>query len=105
MQLPDVSERPSCPRTSLGMLSVCIPPSVTENILILGGLQVPVFNADAITWYVQHPVPIEPPAEEQPPAAMPLMLTKKVCPACCCHLEGLNMRCWSASGLLPQSAP
>ena len=82
MQLPDVSERLSCPHTSLGMLSIHIPPHVTHKILMLGCLQVPVFNADAITWYVQHPVPIEPPAEEQPPAAMPLMLTKKVCPAC-----------------------
>ena len=45
--------------------------------------QVVTFNHEAITWYIQHPVPIEPPAEEQPPAAMPLMLTAKVifCPA------------------------
>ena len=35
-------------------------------------------NLNAITHYVQHPVPIEPPAEEAPPEAMPLMLTKKV---------------------------
>ena len=41
-------------------------------------VQVISFNTEAITWYIQHPVPIEPPAEEQPPAAMPLMLTKKV---------------------------
>ena len=27
---------------------------------------------------VQHPVPIEPPAEAPPPAPRPLMLTKKV---------------------------
>ena len=53
-----------------------------EFALMQPGVQVPVFNVDAITWYVQHPVHIEPPAEEQPPAAMPLMLTKKVWPAC-----------------------
>lgn len=35
-------------------------------------------NLTAITQYVQHPVPIEPPADEAPPEAMPLMLTKKV---------------------------
>lgn len=37
-------------------------------------------NEAAITHYVQHPVLIEPPAEEAPPEAMPLMLTKKVTP-------------------------
>ena len=53
--------------------------ALTSALLTKAGMtQVPVFNTDAITWYVQHPVPIEPPAEEQPPAAMPLMLTKKV---------------------------
>ena len=35
-------------------------------------------NLAAITLYVQHPVKLEPPAEEAPPEAMPLMLTKKV---------------------------
>ncbi|KAK9808286.1 hypothetical protein WJX73_007656 [Symbiochloris irregularis] len=34
-------------------------------------------NVGAITLYVQHPVKLEPPAEEAPPEAMPLMLTKK----------------------------
>lgn len=31
-----------------------------------------------VTLYVEHPVPIEPPAEGPPPAAAPLMLTTKV---------------------------
>lgn len=39
-------------------------------------------NLTAITLYVQHPVQIEPPAEEAPPEAMPLMLTKKVRLSC-----------------------
>ena len=43
-----------------------------------GPLQVVAFTPEAITLYIQHPVAIQPPAEEQPPAAMPLMLTKKV---------------------------
>ncbi|KAK9829066.1 hypothetical protein WJX72_003724 [[Myrmecia] bisecta] len=34
-------------------------------------------NAERITHYVEHPVPIQPPAEEAPPPPMPLMLTKK----------------------------
>ena len=35
-------------------------------------------NEARITVYVEHPVPIEPPAEGPPPAPMPLMLTTKV---------------------------
>ncbi len=35
-------------------------------------------NEAKITVYVEHPVPIEPPAEGPPPAPMPLMLTAKV---------------------------
>eukprot|EP00898_Chlorokybus_atmophyticus_P005252 jgi/Chlat1/5728/Chrsp38S05566 len=34
-------------------------------------------NKDKITIYVEHPVPIEPPAEAAPPPPQPLMLTKK----------------------------
>ena len=33
---------------------------------------------DRVTLYVEHPVPIEPPAEPTAPPPMPLMLTKKV---------------------------
>ena len=33
---------------------------------------------DRVTLYVEHPVPIEPPAEPAAPPPMPLMLTKKV---------------------------
>jgi hypothetical protein len=36
------------------------------------------FNKDKITHLVEHPVPINPPLPEAPPAPMPLMLTKKV---------------------------
>ena len=35
-------------------------------------------NRDRITAYVEHPVPIEPPAEGEVPPPRPLMLTKKV---------------------------
>ncbi len=35
-------------------------------------------NEAKITIYVEHPVPIEPPAEGPPPAPMPLMLTARV---------------------------
>lgn len=35
---------------------------------------------DKITILVEHPVPIEPPAEEPAPGPMPLMLTQKVSP-------------------------
>lgn len=35
-----------------------------------------------ITNLVQHPVPIQPPAEMPPPPPRPLMLTKKVCLSC-----------------------
>lgn len=37
-------------------------------------------NVAKITIYVEHPVPIEPPAEGPPPAPMPLMLTARVRP-------------------------
>ncbi len=37
-------------------------------------------NMDKITILVEHPVPIDPPAEEAPPPPMPLMLTAKVDP-------------------------
>lgn len=33
---------------------------------------------DRITRYIEHPVLLDPPAEEPPPPAMPLMLTAKV---------------------------
>ena len=34
-------------------------------------------NEGKITHYVEHPVPLEPPAEEAPPPPMPLPLTQK----------------------------
>lgn len=35
-------------------------------------------NRERITSYVEHPVPLEPPAEGEAPPPRPLMLTKKV---------------------------
>ncbi len=37
----------------------------------------PLQTSPQITIYVEHPVPIEPPAEEAPPPPQPLKLTKK----------------------------
>lgn len=37
-------------------------------------------KTELITSYVEHPVPIEPPAEAAAPPPRPLMLTKKVLP-------------------------
>jgi U4/U6 small nuclear ribonucleoprotein PRP3 len=42
-------------------------------------------NAEKITILIEHPVPIDPPAEEAPPPPMPLMLTEKVLESSCCH--------------------
>ena len=39
---------------------------------------VPGLNMERITQYVEHPVPIDPPAEGDAPPPRPLMLTKKV---------------------------
>ncbi len=55
------------------------------RILTQPGSYEDAFNADGgpvredrVTLYVEHPVPIEPPAEPSAPPPMPLMLTKKV---------------------------
>ena len=42
-----------------------------------GDLEAPAGNLDKITVYVEHPVPIEPPAEAPEPPPLPMFLTKK----------------------------
>eukprot|EP01018_Ginkgo_biloba_P038063 Gb_36855 [translate_table: standard] len=73
-RVPTKEEKPKDPVPDVEWWDVVLLPSGTYNDVTEGNLRV---KMEKLTIYVEHPQPIEPPAEPRPPPPQPLKLTKK----------------------------